>query len=441
LFYSHAKERLRILGEIPVRKFSGEMQPLDTDGNPDTSFLAKIPADTAFTFQTIDKRGQVLNMSQTWHQVRPGEIRHDCGGCHAHSQKPTQFALTMAAKPDYKVWDLTTTVPLVTAADKDQSKQKWDAEQHTGLSFAPQVKSVEYYRDVQPILARSCVACHSQKSDKPAGNLVLDDDAVQDTKHNDIHKAPGTYIRLALDEAARFGHKPIGYDSWGYPNASRYVRNFQSRRSLLIWKIHGERLDGFTNDDHPSETEPGARTLSQAGKEVPLEKNRARWDLDFVGSQMPPPDAVKSGKVQPLTDDDRRTLARWIDLGCPIDLDYDPENPGERGYGFMCDDNRPVLTMASPQARENEKLERITIGMYDYYSGLRDETFEVIADFDIGSHKAGENLAPHFKKPAQGVWEWKLDQPIDALPTGLLTVRVYDIQGNKNEIRRRFSVK
>ena len=64
-------------------------QPLDPDGNPDTSFLAKIPADVAWTFQTLDKDGMVLNMAQTWHQVRPGEIRNNCGGCHAHSQKPT----------------------------------------------------------------------------------------------------------------------------------------------------------------------------------------------------------------------------------------------------------------------------------------------------------------------------------------------------------------
>ena len=49
----------------------------------------------------------VLNMAQTWHQVRPGEIRNDCGGCHAHSQKPTDFKQTAAAKPDYKVFDLT----------------------------------------------------------------------------------------------------------------------------------------------------------------------------------------------------------------------------------------------------------------------------------------------------------------------------------------------
>lgn len=441
LFYSHAKERLRVLGEIPVRKFSGDVQTLDPDGNPDTSFLAKIPADTAFTFQTIDQRGHVLNMAQTWHQVRPGEVRHDCGGCHAHSQKPTQFALTLAAKPDYKVWDLTTTTPLVTAKANDQSQQKWDANDETGLASAPQVKTVEYQRDIQPILARSCVACHTQKADQPAGNLVLDDDALAASENHDVGKVPGTYRRLALDEAAKFGHKPIGYDSWGYPNASRYIRKFQSRRSLLVWKVYGQRLDGFSNDDHPSETSPGERTLSQAGKEVPVEKNRHKWDLDFVGSQMPPPEAVKAGKVQPLSDEDRRTLARWIDLGCPIDLDFNPEHPGERGYGMMCDDNRPVLTLTYPQPRHNERLDQVVVGMYDYYSGLRDETFEVIADFDIGDRKAGENLAKQFERSSSpGVWRWKLKQPIEALESGLLVVRVYDIQGNKSEIRRRFSV-
>src|SRR5262249_42314507 len=103
-FHNHAQERLRILGEIPVRKFNDAAQPTDPDGNPDTSFLAKIPADVAFTLQTIDRDGMVLNMAQTWHQVRPGEVRNDCGGCHAHSQQPTDFNLTAAARPDYEVF-------------------------------------------------------------------------------------------------------------------------------------------------------------------------------------------------------------------------------------------------------------------------------------------------------------------------------------------------
>jgi hypothetical protein len=117
---SASEERIRILGEFPVRKFGkGEPgvsapggQPTDPDDNPDTSFLAKIPADVAWTFQTLDNNGMVLNMAQTWHQVRPGEVRNNCGGCHAHSQQPTPFEKTAAAKPDYKVWDLTTNPPL-----------------------------------------------------------------------------------------------------------------------------------------------------------------------------------------------------------------------------------------------------------------------------------------------------------------------------------------
>jgi len=124
-FRNQAGERLRILGEFPVRHFVGvpplggavgkdrlkpglqrDGQPLDLDGNPDTSFLAKIPADVAWTFQTLDRDGMVLNMAQTWHQLRPGEIRNNCGGCHAHSQQPTPFEKTAAARPDYVPFDM-----------------------------------------------------------------------------------------------------------------------------------------------------------------------------------------------------------------------------------------------------------------------------------------------------------------------------------------------
>src|SRR5262249_54868557 len=114
LFYNHARERLRILAEIPVRKFGAGEQPLDPDGNPDTSFLAKIPADVPFTFQTLDKHGMVLNMAQTWHQVRPGEVRNDCGGCHSHSQKPTLFNDTASARPKPEAFDAVAPTPLLT---------------------------------------------------------------------------------------------------------------------------------------------------------------------------------------------------------------------------------------------------------------------------------------------------------------------------------------
>jgi hypothetical protein len=462
-FYNHAKERLRILGEIPLRKFTrGERgvsaprsanpeadasgspngQPLDPDGNPDTSFLAKIPADTAFTFQTLDEHGMVLNMAQTWHQLRPGEIRHNCGGCHAHSQQPTDFNRTLAAKEDYPVWDLVNTTPLIAEKARDESKKKWDTADETGVRFAKnEVLDVEYHRDVKPILARSCVACHTGKNGKePAAKLDLDAD------HESLSieysgQVPGTYYRLAVDNSAKFGHKPIGWDSWGSIQASRYIRKFQSRRSLLTWKVFGRRMDGFSNDDHPSAAKPGdTENLVQRGKPVDLKSNRHRFDLDYEGSVMPPPDAVKAGKVKPLSDEDRRSIVRWIDLGCPIDQDYDPKQPGRRGYGWMLDDNRPILTITEPRAGANERLTRILVGMHDYYSGLDEATFRVTANFEMDGLPAGENLAPRFERKSQGVWELKLRRPVEKLAEGRLIVSVNDRQGNVHRAERTISV-
>ncbi|MCE9529733.1 MAG: hypothetical protein K8T89_01120 [Planctomycetes bacterium] len=452
LFGNHAMERLRILGEIPVRKFRGDNQPLDPDGNPDTSFLAKIPADMPFTFQTIDKNGMVLNMAQTWHQLRPGEIRTDCGGCHAHSQKPTEFKSTLASRADYNLFDLTKEVPLLTSKENDKSGKKWDKGDTTGLRIAPGMHNVEYFRDIRPIFERSCVACHN--SEKPAGGLVLDDDAKQKLNafgHDagpDV-QVPMTYFRLAAG-TERYKPREPGLSG---DSASRYVRKLQSRRSLLVWKIFGHRTDGASNDDFPSLTDRNdPKTLHLKGK--PIEKldyndaqKLAYWirdnvvDIDYVGSQMPPAEAVKAGKVKPLTDEDRRTIVRWIDLGCPIELDpnYNAAKPG-RSLGWFGDDLRPTLTLTYPSAGTNAPLSRILIGMADAYTGLDLESFRVVADFEIDGVPAGQNLAAKFQTKTQGVWEWKLAKPLGQLPNGKLTVMVKDRQGNTSRIDRNFAV-
>jgi hypothetical protein len=445
-FRSHANERLRILGEIPVRKFDGNHQPTDPDGNPDTSFLARIPADVPFTFQTLDRDGMVLNMAQTWHQLRPGEVRTNCGGCHAHSQKPTDFNRTAAAQPDYPVWDLTRGTPLLTTkVAEDRSGKRWDRDDTTGLRIEPGIKNVEYFRDVKPILDRSCVACHTLRQARPAGNLVLDDDQIVSLPNAD--DVPGTYYRLAMDYAGRFGHKPV-VGGWRNQNASRYVRMFQARRSLLIWKVYGRRTDGWSNDDFPTETVPGdPGTLALQGRSVPnTPATRNRADLDYTGSPMPPPEAVagtfrgpdgKPIKVAPLTDEDRRTLVRWIDLGCPIDLDYDPAHPETRGFGWMLEDQRPTLTLTSPRAGKNPPVEGLLVGMYDY-GGLVPASFEVVADFAVNGIPAGQNLAPQFRPGASGVWELALASPLRT-SGGKITVSVKNRQGNVSRIERTFS--
>lgn len=419
-FFNHADERLRILGEIPLRKFDSSGKPiLDVDGNPDTSFVAKIPADVPFTFQTIDKDGLVLNMAQTWHQVRPGEARVDCGGCHAHAQLPTDFKTTAAARSSYKTPDLTLAAPVLSK----------DTKGNPIVITKSKPVDVEYYRDIKPILQRSCVGCHSRTKATPPANLVLDDTTLAGWMEN-------TYTRLANDPSAEYGIPPVNMDKWSPANASRYVRKFQSRRSLLIWKIFGRRLDGWTNADFPTERVPGdATTLPidpKTGK--PVKPNTA--DLDFTGTIMPPPN---SG-YPPLSADEKILFARWVDLGAPISQ-YPAGTPKQPGW--FLDELRPTLTVTTPYAGLNEAvLSEIRLGAFDYYSGLDRSSLSVKADFAINGRPADSELASLFKETGANsyIWVMSVSPPIPELTTGTLTVKVKDREGNWTTVERTFEV-
>jgi hypothetical protein len=437
-FYSHANEKLRILAEIPVRKFNGDKEPLDPDGNPDTSFLAKIPADGAWTFQLLDEHGMVLTTAQTWHQLRPGEIRNDCGGCHAHSQKPTRFELTAAARSDYPVWNIAERTPLLTSKARDESGKKWDRKDETGVRFVKGVVNVEYYRDIKPILDRSCVACHTQKSAKPAAGLILDDSQPLEPRPNKGGAGVvfGGFARLAADAAAGYGRKPFAPLGSTHA-ASRYITMFRSRESLLVWKLFGQRMDGIREAD----LRKNFGYLASA--------HFGACQISYSGSIMPPPEAVagtyqgpegKKIKVAPVTDEDRLTIVRWIDLGCPIDLDFDPGRPSRSGYGWMLDENRPTMAVTYPKAGVNDKLERILVGMFDYNTGLDTKSFTVKADFPIDGIPAGRDLASKFKQLPDWRWELRLNKPIEQLKKGKLTVTVKDNQGNISSVERTFSV-
>ncbi len=414
-YASHAMERLRILGEVPLRKFAMGGSPiLDSEGNPDTSFLAKIPADQPFTFQTLDRNGMVLNMAQTWHQVRPGEMRNDCGGCHAHSQQPLSFDSTYAAQPSYTVMDLTKTTPLLT---KDPSGNP------SLRTVSVPTVNVEFLRDVRPILQRSCVGCHTKNDPTPPGELVLDD-LTPVTGNNGV-SLPGDYVRLADDSDAQWGYPPV-IDSgvWRQTNASRYVRSFQSRRSLLAWKIFGQRLDGWTNADHPTET-----TLGNAAT-LPAGANANAADIDYTGTIMPP-----AGSGYPaLTIDEKMTIARWIDLGCPIDW-------GQNGYGWFLDDLRPTLAVSAPRAGDNPvSLSEIVVGMTDADSGVNTASLSIYVDVAINGRAAGSELSDLASVAGDGIYRIALSPALSAVTDAHLHVSVADNQGNITRVFRKFSV-
>ncbi len=403
-FVNHANERLRVLGEIPLRKSNSQGQPvLDIEGNPDTSFLAKIPADTPFTFQTLDRLGMVLNSSQTWHQVRPGEVRSNCGGCHAHSQQPLDFATTAAAQADYSVPDLAATTPLLTRNNGEPA-----------LRVEPGgVFDVEFVRDIRPILQARCVSCHQGAN--PPGALDL-------ASLDPVDGLPGDYYRLAGDSAAQFGYPPvISNGVWRQSNASRYVRRFQSRRSLLIWKLYGQRTDGWSNADHPTESVPGDPATLPAG----ADRNEA--DLDYTGSIMPPPPAA------PLSADERLAFVRWIDLGAPIDID-------DSGYGWLLDDLKPTLTISQPRPGENAQVAELHFAYADANSGIATGTLSVRASFPVNGRPADSELADLASPLGDGRQRIALSAALPPTAEAWLQVAIADQQGNITRLKRDFSV-
>jgi hypothetical protein len=406
-FTSHAEERLRVLGEIPVRKFDGQNPVLDIEGNPDTSFLAKIVADSPFTFQMLDRNGMVLTMAQTWHQVRPGEMRADCGGCHAHSQMPLAFETTAAAQPSYPIYDLSRVTPLLT--------QDAQGEPSVRVENTP-LMSVEFLHDVRPLLQQRCASCHQGAS--PPGNLDLADTTIGS------NGLPADYRRLAADTQAEFGYPPvIASGTWRQTNASRYIRMFQSRRSLLIWKLFGERLDGWSNADHPTESVPGDPATLPSG----ADPNAA--DLDYTGTMMPPP----GSPVSPLTADERLTFVRWIDLGCPI-VTGDPD------YGWFLDDLKPTVALSIPRPHANAALAQIRFGLADQNSGIDLSTLHVSADFEVSGRAAGAELADLAQSAGEAIWTIDVSPPLTVGWNDHVYVSVQDMQGNITRVARAFFI-
>lgn len=353
LWMNHAIERMRVLGEIPVQKNG----VIDLQGNPDTSWWARIPADTPFLFQLLDKNGMLLAMGQTWHQVRPGEVRTDCGGCHAHSKPPLDFATTAAVQ----------TVPVDLTIS-----QPW---------------TVEFFRDIRPILQSKCVSCH--KASVPSGNLVLDD--FTPVKLNSFNFPKGTwpadYVRLAADFDGRWGNPPpSGGPGWRHLNASRYIRMFQSRRSLLTWKCFNQRMDGWTN-----------ATFAD--------------DIDYTVSH-----------PMSATVDECRTISEWIDTGASID-----------GGGYFADELRPVVAVSHP--RPDEPLSLIQAGLYDVGRDLDLETLSIVASVPVGGQPVGSNLAALASNLIDNV----LSIPVMASEPGELSISVRDRAGNLSEQRVTFA--
>ncbi|MGH7788399.1 MAG: dockerin type I repeat-containing protein, partial [Candidatus Binatia bacterium] len=210
-------------------------------------------------------------------------------------------------------------------------------------------------------------------------------------------------------------------------NASRYIRMFQSRRSLLMWKLYGQRLDGWSNADHPTESSPGDEDTLPPGADV----NAA--DLDFIGQMMPPP----GSGVPPLSEDEKMTFARWIDLGAPINWGGN----GSTAYGWFLDDLRPSLDVSLPRPGVNPgPLGLIRLGAADAHTGVDWSTLSITADVPLAGRAAGAQLADLAGQNGDGIYTLSLTPPLAALADATVHVAVADHQGNITRVARHFAV-
>ncbi|MBL4673212.1 MAG: hypothetical protein JKX81_13225 [Arenicella sp.] len=185
----------------------------------------------------------------------------------------------------------------------------------------------------------------------------------------------------------------------------------------MIWKLFGERLDGWTNEDHPTETIPGDASTLPNGSSA----NQA--DLDFVASTAHP-----AGGMTSLTMEQKMLFARWIDLGAPLDVSASYG----RNLGWFTDDNRPTLTISQPRQGVNTSpVTEIVVGLADAYTGVDLSSLSIKADFSVNGHVANTELSQFFTHLGGGVYRMPINIPlvIDALDKKIMA-EVRDMQGN-----------
>jgi len=139
--FSGGPEPLTYLGTFTLERVLGTV-PVEPDG----SAFFELPANRQYFFVALDRNDLSVKRMQSWVSVMPGETT-GCIGCHEQRTlaTPIRHNVLAARRPPSRV------------------------EPFVGL---PEV--IDYPRDIQPILDRHCVSCHSY--DKPDGKIILTGD-------------------------------------------------------------------------------------------------------------------------------------------------------------------------------------------------------------------------------------------------------------------------
>ena len=261
----------RVLGEVPVAE--------------DGSVFFEAPACTPIYFMLLDEKGRMVQSMRSWTMLQPGE-NASCIGCH---EPPGQT-------PDFRASRAGGAPPL-----KLKRPDGVPPEQAKGFSFL---------REIQPILDRRCVACHS-----PAGN----------TNICDLTSAP------VRDERSK----------------RQWTRSYVA---LTHARAHGqgERMAWSGNPDHPM-----LNWISSGSVPTPHPPLTRGSRTSRLLSEK-----LDKGHAKGLTDAELRLFACWIDLGIPFCGDYEEANlwnDADRArWKGCCEKRRAGRTAGEKSCRESQ---------------------------------------------------------------------------------------
>lgn len=350
------KHHLRILGEFPIRKADGA--PSDQQGNPDTSFVLKIPADTPFVFQSIDKRGMALDIENSARtEIRGGQ--QFCIGCHVHTREgidPSASPAKLQVNAEYGDFS----GPVAPLFDAFDSAGNPTVRAATAIypTEAPGVDkrrsfAVDWEHGVKQVIQARCASCHGAgQSAQLSTGLLLDDTSA-------------TYDLLIKNTGA-----DTKYVRYKCCTDSRWISYNSARSSMLVWALYGERLDGRNpatglpwgakDEVIPADKQGLAGVLVDKATKDGIKANDTTNMLDHPDTW---PNVAEHLKLLPtgMTEQEKRLIARWIDLGAPK-------------LNTHNDMIRPVLTI-TPE-RDGSVLTTLYVGLWDD-SALDYSTFKV----------------------------------------------------------------
>ncbi|MBQ9873580.1 MAG: SUMF1/EgtB/PvdO family nonheme iron enzyme [Thermoguttaceae bacterium] len=257
----------RIIGTVPVQE--------------DGSAAFKIPAYVPIALQPLDKDGKAIQIMRSWITALPGESV-SCIGCH-EPQNSTA-----------------TTNPRTTAAQIEPIEIE---------PFYGETRGFGFEREIQPILDRYCVECHSPDSEKVA-SLIAEGKVSEEVLQSE--KRPNETFELSRLPDFRKSAPKCVLDKGNYIAVKSPVSNayYQLRRFVNTVTKESQMPTHRPYEFH-ADTEPLVQLLTDGHWGVELDPES--WDK----------------------------LVTWIDLNCPYN----------GSWGEMVRDN-PALVKSQFSRRE-----------------------------------------------------------------------------------------